>query len=313
MSEGLHTNRLFNESGCLSIETLKGYKDIRLPEDEMKIVEAHISGCPLCKDALEGVHLFRDSSYDLDARTTHINRKLRQRFGYFPGRKRAAARSPKLRVFLIPAAASIIIMFGIISYFHYFLPENNDLAMVLSTDTSEVNREKDAVTIGGIMKDDDKGVPAASAESPVEKQVVIEEKPDVIEDVTMPVMEDVAGAGVEKAEAFNVSRAKSGKKDMSEEPPMFPGGPDSLNSFLEKNIIYPLVFDGSGDTSVIVQFTINKKGKIEDVSIIQSAGEEYDNEVLRVLKLMPDWVPGVSDGHNESMKHTLSISVPLQP
>ena len=119
MSAGSHINRLFNESGCLSIEALKRYTDAQLSDDELMLVEAHISGCDLCKDALDGVHLLNDKSYDLGAHTDEINKKLRQRFEYFPGRQRAAARGPKLRIFLIPAAASIIIMFGIISYFHY--------------------------------------------------------------------------------------------------------------------------------------------------------------------------------------------------
>ena len=75
----------------------------------------------------------------------------------------------------------------------------------------------------------------------------------------------------------------------------------------DHNIKYPVVFDESSDTCVIVKFTINKHGKIKDVAILQSAGKKYDKEVLKAIALMPDWIPGINEGKNASMEYSLSI------
>lgn len=356
MNAGSHTNRLFNESGCLSQEALMRYVASMLTEDELKLVEAHISSCPLCKDAAEGISLYNEELAVMDEVAERINKKLRQRFDYFPGRRTAAARGPKFRNLLIPAAASIIILVGIISYFHFFYPESNELALLDEKEVMAPEQEK-AETIGGVFEEEtaEKGAPVTSQvvekDEPIPEEVtvsiqeekiveqeeiamveeeiklseldediaaVVEEKEMADETITAYVMEEVAGAGYENEDGLAVSRAKSGKKATAEtheilvvyeQGPSFPGGEDSLNSFLDQNIKYPLAFDGSGDTCVIAQFTVNKKGKIKDISILQSAGEEYDSEVKRVIALMPDWIPGVRENKNVVDSVTFSVHI----
>ena len=89
--------------------------------------------------------------------------------------------------------------------------------------------------------------------------------------------------------------------------PEFPGGIDSLQHFLQQNLIYPENIEHKTDTTVIAQFIINKRGKIKNIVIVRSAGQAFDDEVIRVIKLMPDWTSGMQGGKPVSVKYNLPI------
>lgn len=74
----------------------------------------------------------------------------------------------------------------------------------------------------------------------------------------------------------------------------FPGGSDSLKSFIRKNLCYPSedCFEGS----VIVRFIVEKDGSISDVKVIRSIEPLVDDEAVRVVRSMPKWIPAEKDG-----------------
>ena len=76
--------------------------------------------------------------------------------------------------------------------------------------------------------------------------------------------------------------------------PEFPGGQKALFKFLEKEVKYPIQCMEAGITGrVVVAFTVNKKGGISDIEILQSSGNALlDEEGIRVIKAMPNWKPG---------------------
>lgn len=76
----------------------------------------------------------------------------------------------------------------------------------------------------------------------------------------------------------------------------FPGGPDSLKSFIRKNLCYPSEEWGCVEGSVIVRFIIEKNGAISDVKVIRSIEPLVDDEAVRVIRLMPKWIPAEKDG-----------------
>lgn len=47
--------------------------------------------------------------------------------------------------------------------------------------------------------------------------------------------------------------------------------------------------------TVILQFTIDKSGKLVNPSIIKGVNESLDNEALRVVSKSPEWTPGMID------------------
>jgi len=64
--------------------------------------------------------------------------------------------------------------------------------------------------------------------------------------------------------------------------------------------------------NVYVFFSINKEGKIVDVSIKKGVNELLDNEALRVVKAMPDWIPGKDkNGKNVKVEMTFPINFML--
>lgn len=77
--------------------------------------------------------------------------------------------------------------------------------------------------------------------------------------------------------------------------PQFPGGVDSLKSFLKRNLKYPTSHCAPG--IVYVQFTVDSTGVITNPKIIKGVCEAYDNEVLRVISIMPKMIPAYGKGN----------------
>ncbi|HEV7329995.1 MAG TPA: energy transducer TonB [Flavisolibacter sp.] len=90
--------------------------------------------------------------------------------------------------------------------------------------------------------------------------------------------------------------------------PSFPGGKEVLLSFLNKNLRHLPVLTGKQQKTAIVQFRIDDEGRMDQIQVKQSAGTVYDTELLRILKRMPLWKPGLADGspiqHNASLQVT---------
>ena len=80
--------------------------------------------------------------------------------------------------------------------------------------------------------------------------------------------------------------------------PQFPGGLKALLQFLKKNIKSPADVEEGAEISVKVRFVVDITGQLQSFKVMESGGEVFDNEVLRVLKKMPKWIPGKSKGEN---------------
>ena len=59
--------------------------------------------------------------------------------------------------------------------------------------------------------------------------------------------------------------------------------------------------------SVKVKFVVNYNGRLEAFNVLESGGYIFDNEVLRVLRKMPLWIPGKSNGENVSVYYTVPV------
>ena len=82
-----------------------------------------------------------------------------------------------------------------------------------------------------------------------------------------------------------------------EEMPEFPGGPDSLNAFLSREIQYPLVAKNNGITgTVLVEFVVEKDGRVTNGKVKVPLFPECDVEALRGVMPMPKWKPGKNMG-----------------
>ena len=95
-------------------------------------------------------------------------------------------------------------------------------------------------------------------------------------------------------------------------PPQFPGGDDALINFLNANIVYPQqAAQDKVEGKVVVQFTVKKTGKIDNVKVLRSVRKDLDDEAVRVVKMMPDFIPAKQNGEVADMPYTIPVSFKL--
>lgn len=79
----------------------------------------------------------------------------------------------------------------------------------------------------------------------------------------------------------------------------FPGGENAWRNFLERNLnaATPVEYGApAGVYTVIVQFVVDKDGKISDIKALTHQGYGMENEVIRLLRNAPKWSPAIQDG-----------------
>ncbi len=89
--------------------------------------------------------------------------------------------------------------------------------------------------------------------------------------------------------------------------PAYPGGMDALRKFLERNLQNPKDLEAGEMVSVKIKFIVGYDGKLQGFETVQDGGDAFNNEVVRVLKKMPEWVPGRSNGENISVYYTIPV------
>jgi len=97
-----------------------------------------------------------------------------------------------------------------------------------------------------------------------------------------------------------------------EEMPEFPGGNEAMTTFLMNNLKYPEDAKEIGITGkVYITFVVETDGSITDVKIIRGIGSSCDEEAVRVVKSMPNWVPGKQNNIPVSVRFNLPIKFVL--
>ena len=101
--------------------------------------------------------------------------------------------------------------------------------------------------------------------------------------------------------------------DVVEQMPSFPGGTAALMEFLQNNVKYPVVAQENGvQGRVVVSFVVEKDGSITDVKVVRSVDPSLDKEATRVVKSMPNWIPGKQNGAAVRVKYNVPVSFRLQ-
>jgi periplasmic protein TonB len=89
--------------------------------------------------------------------------------------------------------------------------------------------------------------------------------------------------------------------------PTFPGGMDALHRFLQNNLSNPRDMEEDESVSVKVKFVVGYDGKLQSFVTVQDGGDDFNKEVMRVLKKMPNWIPGKAKGQNVPVNFTIPI------
>ena len=97
-----------------------------------------------------------------------------------------------------------------------------------------------------------------------------------------------------------------------DDPPRFPDGEAALMKFLSSHIQYPpAAMEKKISGKVVVQFVIEADGSIGKVKVVRSIDPDLDNEAIRVVQLLPNFIPGRLNGVPVSVWYTLPISFKL--
>jgi len=96
----------------------------------------------------------------------------------------------------------------------------------------------------------------------------------------------------EKTDAFEMISIEPGEKEAE-----FRGGTKNWIKYLEKNLKTPeramnLHIRGT----VMISFTVNVPGQIEDPHIVRSVEQSVDQEAMRIIINSPPWTPAEQDG-----------------
>lgn len=89
--------------------------------------------------------------------------------------------------------------------------------------------------------------------------------------------------------------------------PSYPGGMNALRKFLVRNLENPRDMKEGEVANVKVKFVVGSNGELQSFVTVQDGANEFNREVMRVLKKMPNWVPGKSKGQNVSVFYTILI------
>jgi len=129
--------------------------------------------------------------------------------------------------------------------------------------------------------------------------------------------------------------------DVVEKMPQYPGGESELLKYIGQNIKYPVLAQENGvQGTILVRFVVNKEGKVTNTSVLRSmlnvetikngvivvgfahsdsiskpneqAKIALENEALRVINAMQQWIPGEQNDKKVSVYYVLPITFKLE-
>lgn len=91
--------------------------------------------------------------------------------------------------------------------------------------------------------------------------------------------------------------------------PQYPDGQDAMMQFLTTNIKYPEDAAKQNITGrVLVQFVVGVDGRLNQMKVVRGVHPSLDAEAMRVVALMPPWIPGKHEGKIVPVVYNIPIS-----
>jgi hypothetical protein len=81
--------------------------------------------------------------------------------------------------------------------------------------------------------------------------------------------------------------------------PEYPGGRSAMVDFFMSNFNYK---ETEAFGRIIIEFIVDEKGKMTDFKLLRGLIDIMDNEAIRVMKLMPNWIPGKCGNETVNVK-----------
>jgi len=121
-----------------------------------------------------------------------------------------------------------------------------------------------------------------------------------------------------KAEQITINGKKADSKrtdnnqiiDNLEPTAVFPGGNDTLLTFIYNNQIYPdSSFLSNIEGTVYIECIIDSFGIITESKILRSINNELDSEAIRIVTIMPKWIPAKN---HKNEKIVSKVIIPIK-
>ena len=90
-------------------------------------------------------------------------------------------------------------------------------------------------------------------------------------------------------------------------------GPSGMMTYINQNVVYPQAsIEMNEQGRVFLSFIVEKDGSITNVVVERGVSVDLDREAKRVLRKMPNWIPGESAGFAVRSRCRLPINFQLQ-
>lgn len=90
--------------------------------------------------------------------------------------------------------------------------------------------------------------------------------------------------------------------------PVYTYGDRELSNFIAHNIRYPKEALQQGiEGRILCSFIVGTDGSISNIEVVNGLNPALDDEAIRVLGLMPRWIPGENNGEKVNVKCLLPI------
>ncbi|MDD2298392.1 MAG: energy transducer TonB [Fermentimonas sp.] len=90
--------------------------------------------------------------------------------------------------------------------------------------------------------------------------------------------------------------------------PEYEYGEKELANFISYNMRYPKEALQQGiEGRILCSFIVGNDGSISNIEVVSGSNESLNNEAIRVLGLMPKWIPGENNGKKVNVKCLLPI------
>ncbi|MBK9730746.1 MAG: energy transducer TonB [Chitinophagaceae bacterium] len=95
--------------------------------------------------------------------------------------------------------------------------------------------------------------------------------------------------------------------------PEYPGGKEAMESFIAQNLKYPAAAKKNNLKGIVtVSAVVEKDGSLSEVKVKKDIGGDCGSEAVRVVKLMPTWIPGQIKNEDKRVRMSISIFFPAK-
>ena len=81
-----------------------------------------------------------------------------------------------------------------------------------------------------------------------------------------------------------------------------------MAGYLSDKIVYPRQARQDGvEGRIITSFVVDRNGNVSNIEVVEGPNAALNDEAVRVLSLMPQWIPGENNGVKVNVKCLLPI------